>query len=284
MRLQLQLPDTKLMRVSSTAAWGLLAQNAVAACTIPLYLLVHLATSPTASPRPSADCLAVDIPSVTTASLSVFLGYWVPFILQAIPAPFVIDFETKQINMVLWQIFPLIVGLWQYALPFGLSFLTKPPAASSKTSSASLESLRPAYVAAYVFAAVCRITMYTLIAVNTLFPDLFAPEYRGTFSISEVMIPKSARISHRPDSIGLGNLLLLHYDEMCCAAVWVVWSVYIYLQTDAAEKSFSRWATLLGRGLGAWAIAGPIGAATVCLWGRDELVLGREDDSTKKMQ
>ena len=126
--------------------------------------------------------------------------------------------------------------------------------------------------------------MITLVAANAWFPDLWAPEYRGIFSMNSVMIAAGSTPDFRPSSIGAGNLLLLHYDEMCCAAAWVFWGVTIYFQTDSGGKSLGRWATLAGRGLGAWAVAGPVGAAVVCLWGRDELVLGEKDVGAKKIQ
>ena len=272
------------MRPYSTVVWGLLAQNVIAACTIPIFLLMHLATSPTAAPKPSAAHLTVEIPSVITAPLSVIIGYWVPSVFQAFPAPSVIGFEAKQNYIALWQVFPINVSVLQYILPLMLSFFTKPHPKNTKSTTASLKALRPAYIAAYVFAAVGRVTMFTLIAANAWFPDLFAPEYRGTLSISEVMVAKSVSTTYRPRSIGLGILLLLHYDEMCCAAAWVVWSVFIYFQTDSGEKSFSGRAMLIGTGLGAWAVAGPAGAAVVSVWGRDELVLGGKEERVKKLQ
>ena len=104
------------------------------------------------------------------------------------------------------------------------------------------------------------------------------------FLLKEVVLPKSLSSSYRPESIGLGNDLLLHFDEMVCAAAWLTWSVYIYLLSDPGEKSGSRWVTLIGRGFGAWTIAGPAGATVLCLWARDEMVLNDRSVHEKKVQ
>ncbi len=186
--------------------------------------------------------------------------------------------------MALWQVFPLLVGSLQYFLPVCLSYFTGPFPKNSRLRSSSLDILRPAYGAAFIFAAIPRMAMLTAIAMNTWFPNIFKPEYRGTLSLSEVLVAKGITSNYRPDSIGSGNDLLLHYDEMLCAAAWLTWSVHVYFQVDSEEKSAGRWATIIGRGLGAWAVAGPAGATVLCLWARDELVLQGEPESGKKAQ
>lgn len=125
--------------------------------------------------------------------------------------------------------------------------------------------------------------MFTAIAMNTWFPDLFKPEYRGTLSLSEVLVAKSISSGYRPESIGLGNDLLLHYDEMLCAAAWLTWSVHVYFQTDSEEKTGSRWVTLIATAFASWAVAGPAGATILCMWARDERVLSGES-GVKKFQ
>jgi len=61
---------------------------------------------------------------------------------------------------------------------------------------------------------------------------------------------------------------------MVSAVVFLLWSSTLYLRAATEKRSGSRWAVLVLRGFGAWAVAGPAGVTIMCFWARDELVFG----------
>lgn len=127
--------------------------------------------------------------------------------------------------------------------------------------------------------------MITLITTSTVFPALFAPEYKDVFAPSRVLTAAYITPSGKMSSIGEGNLQLLQYDEMFGAAALIFWAVSIYLHADRKERGWGRWMVLVARALGVWAFAGPLGVVVLCIWARDELVFGREvEDGTRKVK
>lgn len=259
----------------STAVWGMLAQNAIFACTVPLYLILHLSTSPTVSSRSARD-FSVDIASVSTIPLSMVLGFVVPAALMALPSPSILNYEQKQNFMAIWQVFPLVVALLQQVLKRTIPFLSSLVTNKNKKSN-SIRPLRLIYISAFILAGVPRVATMTLIAMSTLFPTLFAPEYKGVFGAARVLRVASVTPAEKMTSIGDGNLQLLQYDEMISNFALIVWAATLYLRVDPKERGVGGWLGLILRAVGVWAVAGPVGVTILCVWGRDEIVFARED-------
>lgn len=208
-----------------------------------------------------------------------------PAVLMVLPAPSMISYDFKQNMMSLWQIFPINKALLYAILSFSLPLLRRPEPGTSKKQSSSMANLRLGYVVAFAAAAVTRIATMTIIAVNTLFPTVFAPEYRGVFGASRVLQVASVTPAFKPATIGQAMLLMLQFDEGCSGLALVVWAVTMYLQQDTASKSLGRWAGLIGSALAAWVFAGYAGIGVLAIWARDEIVMSNEaDDEAKKVK
>lgn len=105
------------LTVTSLAIWGILIQNVAFDVIIPIYLLIHLSTSPTVSSNDPND-FHIDLPNLSTIPFSMAIGYILPTILAALPSPSVISFDHTQTFLAIWQFFPLWVQLLQYTLPY----------------------------------------------------------------------------------------------------------------------------------------------------------------------
>ena len=261
-----------------------MAQMFTYACMLPLYILLFLATSPTVLPKSNADFIGNDS-YITVAPLSVAIGFVGPAILMSLSAPSIITLGMKQNSMMLWQVFPLTVGILQYFLSFIYDFFSQPVSRQGFNPARSLSALRSAYLAAFIYSSVTHVATIAIMALNVLFPPLFAPQYQDVFAPSRVLSPAGYTSRYQAGKIGEGMMLLLQFDEQASGAALMIWAVTLYLQADRSSKSLSRWATLVGRLLLANILAGPSGVAVTAIWARDELILGssRETD-VRKMQ
>ena len=255
---------------------------------MPIWAIVHLSTSPTATSRYWNDYL-VDGPLTAAIVPSMFLSYMVTAILMALPAPSWISYGTKQNFIAIWQFFPLTAVILQQGFAWAAKLYC--PALSTsvvnddsekRKRQMSLRALRSAYICAFLFASPIRLATMTMIASSRISPGLFAPEYQGVFDPSTVLIAKAITPSVRMSSLAAGVMLLVQYDEMISAVVLLLWSSVLYLRADASERSAGKWMILIWRCFLVWAVAGPVGVVIFSLWARDELMYARADERDAK--
>lgn len=268
---------------NSLAAWGLLIQVAGFNVAMPLYLVLHLSTSPTVSSYDPSH-YSVDLPNLLSIPFSIAIGFILPTILLALPAPSAISFDQKQAFMASWQAFPIWVGLLQLAIPhlvsrFYPSRNFQKPFSSKKEW---LSILRVVYVFLLTLAATTHIATLTLCFTSTLLPGLFATEYNGVFSISNVFWPTSISTSHKMLSIKEGAVQMIQYDEALASVAVVLWAFYLFATAFNKLKKADTAFALIFNFITIPALVGPIGYAVVCIWGRDELVFEEKSDQRKK--
>jgi hypothetical protein len=85
-------------------------------------------------------------------------------------------------------------------------------------------------------------------------------------------------------SIGAGALLFLQYDEFLGTAALVVWATILYLDSHGQAMTLTRFLAFAVVNTFLSNVFGPSGCALLLLWARDELILGRDDTETKKLQ
>lgn len=243
---------------------------------MPLYALLHLTTSSTVSAKSASD-IAVDASSMAVAPFSIALGFIIPAVVMSLPAPSTISVDSKQAFIALWQVFPLTVSMLQLLLPFVYRLLSSSKPAGKSQDSATLNALRLSHFTALLVSSVTQVATFTVVGLNTLFPDLFVPQYRGVFNLSKVLTPASLTTSFRPSTIGEGTLLLIQFDEMSSMFAVMIWSVYLFFQADDAPKSVGRWVSLIAGASTAYTFAGASGVAIAAIWGRDELVFSKKN-------
>ena len=242
-----------------------LAQNITFACTLPLYLMLHLFTSPTAGFRPGKG-LVVRSSKVVIIVVMVVIGFALPVLLLSLPAPSMITLELKQIFMSTWQVFPMIFAILQYVLPSIFSLL------GLLDSQDRLGVPRFGYGFAFAIASVTRVMALGVIGLNTFFPALFKTQFEEAFRLPLVMRPTTIGTSWKPSSVGETTLLLLHYDELCSGIALVIWTAALYFQTLSFPRSLRSWTSLLSIVVTTWVFSGFAGLGILAVWRRDEFL------------
>lgn len=255
---------------------GLLIQMLTYAVITPLYLILHLSMSPTAT-FPTAKNLSVDMTDLVAIPISVAIGFVLPAVLLALPAPSVLTFDRKQIFMAVWQVFPIWVDLLQRAIPFLVSMVSNAQRKSStipaEASSKYIRAVRYVYLFALILAGSTHISAMTLATTSKLFPGLFAAEYVGVFNPSKVFFPNTISMTTQMSSIGHGALLLLQYDGLLGSASLVLWASALFVRAYSRRQTFDWWLSFAAMVVLLTALVGPIGCVVALLWARDELVL-----------
>lgn len=277
---------------SSLIIWGLALQNATLAVIIPLYLFVHLSTSPTtASTDPTLFLIEpIDLASVV---ISLILSYILLLILVALPAPSLLSFDQKQIVLAIWQLFPV----WTELLHQGTVLLlrnvmsqdktSKPVTATNRRDPPKMGGLRSVYIFLVFIAGSTHIATLTLMATSKWFPRLFAIGYEGVFNPSKVFWPVAASTSIKMSSIGSGILMMIQYDAIISSLAIVLWAVFLFTNAMSQKKKFETAYVFIFDFITLTALLGPMGYTVVCIWARDEMIFedqkGREGSIVEKM-
>ena len=268
--------------LGSTGTLGVLVQNAAYAIIVPTYLVLYLLTSPLVSSRRTASFL-VERQSTVMIPISLALGYVLPAVLMSLPAPSLITSEQKQTLMALWQMFPVWVAIFQATLPSITMFINRYHTRPSKNTDASeLSAMRWVYLILLVTAGIGQISTFTLLATSKWFPTLFAPESRGVFNPSNVLLPIAISPSTKMPSIGTGAFLLLQYDEIVGSTSMVIFASVLHILARQNSSSHRSVGSSIVLGLAALICTGPLGYAVACVWARDEMIIQESQEVVKK--
>lgn len=273
--------------VSFVMCWGLAMQWGAFAVFMPLYLIIHLSTSPTVSASNKRGYV-VDVSNVLSIPVSLMIGYALPAGLLALPAPSVLTHDRKQMFIAVWLVFPISVEVLQQIFSFILARTRAQTFSSSVNSRQSAKQIMPTSRLVYLFvlaiAGVTRITTVMLSMTSKLFPALFAPEYRGILDPANVFQPPSFFASTEMTSIGAGAFQLLLYDEMIGGVALIIWSIALYLNTYLRGNNFDSWTAvkICSSFVFSTALFGPCGCALCFMWARDELIFNEDDDHARK--
>lgn len=254
--------------------WALAMQNFVMALISPLYLFVHVSTSPTTR---STDPGLFFVKTVDIASImiSLILTYILPSILVALPTPSILSFNQKQIILAIWQMFPVWAELLYQGASLLLSKVLSQENAltiTGRRNTAWMGALRSLYIFLISIAGLTHIATMTLVATSKWFPHLFAIEYRGVFNPSKVFWPVAASTSIKLPSLISGTTLLLQYDEIISSLAILLWALFLFARVMSQKKKFETPYIFIFDFITLTALLGPLGYAAICVWARDELI------------
>ena len=262
-------------------------QNLAYAVIIPLFLVVHLSTSPTVSSMAVTD-FSVEFADILSIPIALTFGYALPTVLMSLPAPSFLDFATKQDLMAFWQFFPVWVSLLQLSTAFLIRFIGARMTADKRAEpegKASIETLRSIYILLIVAAGVSQTSTLSIVVISELFSSLFASQYAGIMSFSRVFIPQAITTSTKMSSISDGAFMLLQYDECIGSLSVALWAALLLAQSRNTRRISESLVTSFMYGTIILALTGPLGFAVACVWARDELVYESElQKSEKKSQ
>ncbi|RMZ92026.1 hypothetical protein DV736_g768, partial [Chaetothyriales sp. CBS 134916] len=265
--------------LTATTLFGLAVAIVGFACVAPLYFALHLYFSPTAvNPQPFTLLTASPL-QITLAPFAILIGFGLPSLIMALPAPTILTFSTKQLWTGIQQGWPLWIAISQIVLtvlvsPGDTSAFIIP---SNEIAAKTLKRLRSVYLFALFFGIGAHLIPLFFGALAQLFPVLFAPPYNAQFLPSHFLIPVNPFGDYQAGTLADGALPFLQWDTIVGVISVALWG--LSLRTLAKhENATSRRVVSNAIKLAILAlIIGPAGAAVVAVWARDELVLRGTD-------
>ncbi|OTB01355.1 hypothetical protein M426DRAFT_323505 [Hypoxylon sp. CI-4A] len=276
------------------SVWGSLMQATSYGCTMPLYGMIHILTSPTTEDAGSALLKAASTSMPLELEMlpgGFLLGYVIPATLMSIP---VFSNTAHQWFGGLWQGSPIFSMLIQKALAErerkcrshrdiggsqrisqreshkSAAMDSQSPSPLSRTQEREL--LSKAYSFAFAWCVISQITPLVLMAAVYLFPSAFPSQLRGAWSIYNVFVPPPFWSTEKMESMARGMHDFFLYDQYVGSTAAVIWSSAVYVNTRDVPTSNKNWGNLALRIVGLSALSGPAGAVVWLMWDRDHLV------------
>jgi len=254
---------------------GIIVQNATYTVTAPLYLVLHVLTSPVA--RPAADpeaVLAVDPWDLSLVPVSNILAFVVPGVMMSLPSPSVVPPLAHYAWDAVWQPFP--------ATQNAIRGLLKRLIGNSKGSPRKTHLEVAGHAYRYVV-ALCVLSQLALAAVALTPPSAVPDSWRGL--VTEVTL-RSAFVPYWPwdtpvvdatvvgKGEGLAELarLFFQWDIYCGGTAIFVWALYVYKVARPNRSLLGLLPKVVVWGV----LGGPTAAATIILWERDGVIAERK--------
>lgn len=252
----------------------------------PSYLTIYLFTSPLVTSTAALTPLALSINEGILAAhpFGVLIGYILPTILMALPAPEIISQNSKVTAIVVWQFFPVWTSICTFMGKVAFAS-TKPYASQSDALRRQIACLRTVYKLALAISVPAHIATWTLSFSTVLFPGLFEAHTVEAFHPSNVIIPPNPFGAIKAESVAQGAHWFLQYDYLITSLVYLIWAmVSRYGQNVKCVRSETR-RFGIGSILDVTArcvVLGPMAAALTLLWDRDEIGFASVDTKAIK--
>ncbi|KAI1213325.1 uncharacterized protein F4807DRAFT_260704 [Annulohypoxylon truncatum] len=281
--------------VSWVGTAGLIFQNLTWTFIVPLYLTLHLFTSPIAKlggkdAKSKGDAarqsLFVYLWDLALLPLAVTLGLVVPTIVMSLPSLLHQSAATHYNWIAFWQAFPLwtvlILDVLHNACYFLFGSLTPQDAQGKPTTPGNgfMAAVSGVYQFGLTISAVTHIPIFAVSllpdplrsSLASAFPKFASLFSQVTFARTFVPHPLSAPLTVDPSNYGPGDLAplvinFLQYDLYTGNTTLFLWALYLHITTSGRSLAKS-----LGTAIFWTLVSGPTGAALALLWDRDELV------------
>lgn len=290
--------------VSWIGTVGLVFQNLTWTFTIPLYLALHLLTSPVAKLKNgdgegARRSLFVYLWDLALLPMAVTLTFIVPAIFMSMPRLFDQEAATHYKWIAVWQPFPVAtifaLGFLHYGCYYALGSLA--PVNEENEPTTHGHGYMVAVRGVYEFALALCGTTHLPIVLLTLMPaagreflghafPYYAPVFRSlSFSKAFVPYPWYDAPSVDPSTYRSGDLAVLaqhflHYDFYVGMLPVLLWSMYLHQRT-VKNPSLDK----MLRKAGFWFLVGGPAAATIVLnWDRDAVTEVGEEKLRKKIE
>jgi hypothetical protein len=290
--------------VSWIGTVGLVFQNLTWTFTVPLYLALHLVTSPVARLRNgdgdgARRSLFVYLWDLALLPMAVTLTFVVPGIFMSMPRLFDQEAATHYKWIAAWQPFPAlnVVGLafLHYACYYTLGSLQ--PVDEENEPTTPGHGYMVAVRGVYEFALALCASTHLPVVLATLMPragrdflshafPYYAPVFQ-TLSFAKTFVPRPwyDPPSVDPAAYRSGDLAplahhFLHYDFYVGTAALLLWSMYLHQRTVKNPDLVKMLKTA-----GFWSlVAGPAAACIILNWERDAVTEEGEEELRKKME
>ncbi|KAI1340542.1 hypothetical protein F5Y15DRAFT_378979 [Xylariaceae sp. FL0016] len=278
--------------VSLVSVVGLVFQNLTWTFTVPIYLAIHLLTSPVAKLKngdgdAGRQTLFVYLWDLALLPMSVTISFVVPAIFMSLPHLLNQNAATHWNWIAFWQPFPLwnIIALkfLHYVCYYALGSLTPRDEEARPTTpgNAYMVAVRGVYEFGLTLCAVTHLPVIIIsiapTGLRTIFLSVF-PYFKEIFeqaSFSGTFVPSWITNSPTviPTGYAAGDLAplaqhFLQYDLYVGTAPLLIWSAYLYM-TTAKDASF---ATAIQKTVFWMVVGGPAAACLALIWERDDVV------------
>lgn len=258
---------------------GVIFQNITYTVSVPIYLIIHLLTSPTSAPSPAPSTFAISSHDLYVLPSSLFGAFVLPTVMMSLPVPDLVSATAHYNWQAAWQIFPLTQSLAHHtykrltapiafkpdswpqldALYRGIALLSFAPQTALLAIAATPASAVPDALFSYLP------FLTRDVFVHVTLRSAFIPLLPWNSPVVE-SVARKAVVS--PEGLAELVKLFLQWDVYVGGAAVLVWGVFVY-SVARPEKAF--WGSTLPRVLGWTVLGGPVGAAVMLLWERDEV-------------
>jgi hypothetical protein len=282
---------------------GIIFQNISYTITAPLWLFIHLLTSPVSKPFPgthASSVLLVPTWDLRVLPASITIGYLIPTILMGLPSPIIFKPETHQYLIAFWQAFPVWTVITHFTLrslfKFTADMFSSKDQVSRPPSHAGNQYIRSVKHVYRFVLGLCIVTHLPTLLISALPASIFPSstptlELLAKNTISSVYMPYvPIPLDYQVANLTEGVHTFLIWDLYVGSAAFLLWAVLLYRNATAektivdpntslpiyrelllgeSSKGRSDWAKL-GAKITIWCtVSGPVGALAVLLWERD---------------
>lgn len=270
--------------MNSIGTYGLFVQNLSYAICTPLYLFIHLLTSPTT--KPSASTLASSVLFVSTYDMailpvSVTLGYLIPSLLTVFPTFSAVASPGHQYLVAFWQAFPLWTLLVQWALKL-LCILIIGKDSTSTTEKMPYSVASRTYLKyasrVYTFSlAFCVATCLPAVVLSLLPPDIVPDTmpgiaYLARTSFTSTFIPPLP-LGQPIRNMAEGVHIFLLWDMYIGSVAGLLWAIALYQNVSTRKESAASRSSLILKTMIWTILGGPVAAWTILVWERDKILV-----------
>ncbi|KAI0377138.1 hypothetical protein F5Y04DRAFT_191780 [Hypomontagnella monticulosa] len=278
------------------SVWGVLMQATSYGCTMPLYGMIHLLTSPTAEEAGPGlpEAILTSNPSELSAlPQALAIGYVIPAVLMSVP---LFPNPVHQWFGALWQGSPIFSMLLQKLLAIrpmkrqgsrdvrndrpkasqpGLkeSPLRKSHSQDSLSGEQEKDLLAKAYLFAFFWCILSQMIPLILIAAVRLRPSMFSSHLREAWTVYNVFVPPPFWSTEKMESMARGMHDFFLYDQYVGSTAAIVWASALYMNSREASMKAKNWTKLAFVVTALSVCSGPAGAVVWLMWERDQLLL-----------
>jgi len=263
--------------ISLTTAYGLLFQGLGIGIIGPLFLAFS-SLGDRATSRVTVHH-KTDIDAMIPATIG---GIIIPTVLMSLHAPTTVSVEQKVDFIRLWQFFPLLFRLGQRVWT-SLVFV-RLDSYRDELAEKSPRTQRRAFRRVYIFGLCCAaITHIGTLIVSTmslLFPTFFAKDISAQFHPGNLFVPVSPFSGKQASTVGEGAHWFLQWDMTIMFLTYLVWAYFAAVKVIYPNSGVLS-ASLILR-LAGWSLLfGPMGAAMLAIWERDDTIFQVEEQKVK---
>ena len=260
--------------ICSISIWGVFQFNHSNALITPIWLALHLLTSPSAV-RPTPDDVSIDPIDLLVLPVSFIIGFVVP--LAPVMLPFsVISVRMKQTAMGWYQQWPLWISIPHYILAAALRSTSVP----SKVTDGKIQLFlyRSVYIFAFAFAVLTHLPVMVLSFTAALWPAFFNHEFVHLLQPKHLIVPANPFSGVKAENLAQGMFWLIQWDYFSGYLAPAVWGFILYRRAGLEQEKRSSWRSCLKRAALYTLLAGPIGVAVGMIWERDEMLFGQSQE------